>query len=229
MSDEERVSEEDQDADFGTSVLGTKEYWDKVYKRELKNFEEHGDVGEVWFGIDAVEKVVDWLVDEGIDRELSILDVGCGNGVMLHELSKSGFTSLYGIDYSELSIALSKAIAEQEGFEATFAVVDFLADVAALPDQPYDISVDKGTYDAISLSENAPEARSSYIENVVKVTKPGGLVIITSCNWTEDEVKRDFTASPHLKYKTRLKYPVFEFGGKKGQTICTVVFTRTTE
>jgi hypothetical protein len=25
--------------------------WDKVYEREVQNFEDHGDQGEVWYGL----------------------------------------------------------------------------------------------------------------------------------------------------------------------------------
>ncbi len=48
------------DMDFESSKLGTKTYWDDVYKRELDNFEQHGDTGEVWFGLRAAESIVEW-------------------------------------------------------------------------------------------------------------------------------------------------------------------------
>lgn len=30
------------------SELGTIEYWEKAYEREIKNYESHGDLGEIW-------------------------------------------------------------------------------------------------------------------------------------------------------------------------------------
>lgn len=58
-----------------------------------------------------------------------------------------------------------------------------------LAGRQYDISHDKGTYDTISLSpENAEAKRQQYIKEVYKLTKDQGLFIITSCNWTEEEL-----------------------------------------
>lgn len=34
--------------ELSPSELGTKDYWDKSYAREIKNFKSHGDVGEIW-------------------------------------------------------------------------------------------------------------------------------------------------------------------------------------
>ena len=83
---------------------------------ELKNFEEIGDDGEVWFGLDVQKKTIDYLTkkypeikdrDEGQPK---VLDVGTGNGAFLFKLAKRGFKKLKGIDYSEFSIRLAKKI-----------------------------------------------------------------------------------------------------------------------
>lgn len=42
-------------------------------------------------------------------KDLSILDLGCGTGGLLHYLRKKKFTNLQGIDYSDASIYFSKA------------------------------------------------------------------------------------------------------------------------
>ena len=42
-----------QDGAFVSSKLGTKDYWDGAYEKENDNFDDHGDVGEVWFGEEA--------------------------------------------------------------------------------------------------------------------------------------------------------------------------------
>ena len=30
------------------SELGTHQYWEAMYKKELHNLQQHGDVGEIW-------------------------------------------------------------------------------------------------------------------------------------------------------------------------------------
>ena len=65
----------------------------------------------------------------------------------------------------------------------------------------YDVILDKGTYDAISLNpENALEQRKQYITNVHAMLKDGGLLFITSCNWTEDQLKEQFKSVKVLSF-----------------------------
>ncbi|KJE96692.1 hypothetical protein CAOG_06971 [Capsaspora owczarzaki ATCC 30864] len=244
------------------SKLGTREYWDQVYEREVGNFDERGDVGEVWFGMDAVESVVDWIQDDArLPKHLSVVDIGCGNGVSLVELARVGFKSLLGIDYSEPAIELARKVAAADELDIDYQVFDFINDdVSALQNDknrfPFDLCIDKGTYDAISLAQNSASARAAYVRQVhalcsqaVKPRPPSddddenadeeeedddddrrrklsprttGLFIITSCNWTNDELKAAFAS--HFTTYAVIKYRVFEFGGKKGSSISTVIF-----
>ena len=58
--------------------------------------------------------------------------------------------------------------------------------------------VDKGTYDAVSLDPAGASAqRQKYIANVADMLADGGLLVITSCNWTENELKEHFESSKH--------------------------------
>ena len=58
--------------------------------------------------------------------------------------------------------------------------------------------------------------------------KEGGLFVVTSCNWTEDEVRLWFEGArgSKLKFVDKVKYPTFTFGGKSGSKVCTLCFKK---
>ena len=66
------------------SELGTKGYWENIYKLEVKNLKEMGDEGEVWFGEDAMYRMIKYLEKmierDLVEQECSIIDLGTGNG-----------------------------------------------------------------------------------------------------------------------------------------------------
>ena len=66
------------------SELGTKDYWENIYKLEVKNLKEMGDEGEVWFGEDAMYRMIKYLEKmverDLVEQECSIIDLGTGNG-----------------------------------------------------------------------------------------------------------------------------------------------------
>ncbi|THU99054.1 hypothetical protein K435DRAFT_659702 [Dendrothele bispora CBS 962.96] len=149
---------------FQPSRLGTKEHWNKVYEEELANFREIGDEGEIWFGEESVDKMVEWTEENTPPSdELSVLEIGSGNGTLLFALVEAGYSRkcLSGIDYSPDAVSLSRAIASsQEMQDIQFNVCDFLTEEPpVLPKMTGDTSnnldllLDKGTYDAIALGE----------------------------------------------------------------------------
>ncbi|GJE88611.1 S-adenosyl-L-methionine-dependent methyltransferase [Phanerochaete sordida] len=227
-------------SELNPSKLGTKQHWDNVYAAELTNFEDIGDEGEIWFGEDSIEKMLDWVQDYASnDPAPFILEVGAGNGTLLFALHEAGYDDnrILGVDYSEDAVKLARAIGERrgEGCEnITFETCDFLNDVPApLPDmdQPeWDIVLDKGTFDAIALAEKDSEGRSpadGYPLRIGQVVRPGGYFLITSCNFTEDELKAKFGApETGLKYHSRVPWPTFSFGGQSGNVYSTVAFQK---
>ena len=88
---------------------------------------------------------------------------------------------------------------------------------------PFDVCLDKGTYDAISLAADSKERKERYAAAVHRQLKEGGLFIITSCNWTKEELLLLF---PFLRLKSDILAPAFCFGGKSGQTVTTLVFVK---
>jgi hypothetical protein len=95
--------------------------------------------------------------------------------------------------------------------------------------QQYQVALDKGTFDAISLATAedvglSDVPRNLYVPMVKDLLMDGGLLIITSCNFTKDEVVKHFEG--HFTCIDSIKYPVFQFGGKVGSTVSTCILKK---
>ncbi|KZP25205.1 S-adenosyl-L-methionine-dependent methyltransferase [Athelia psychrophila] len=219
--------------------LGTKTHWDNVYDEELANFEELGDEGEIWFGEESVEKMVDWASEHvPASEKLSVLEIGSGNGTLLFALMEAGYppANLSGIDYSPGSVKLSQSIAATRGGEQIlFHICDFLKEEPPLlpsmtSANTWDLLLDKGTFDAIALmekGENGVAPVTRYPAKVAKLLKPGGHFLITSCNFTEEELQASFVNDQTgLAYHSRIQHPTFTYGGKSGSICSSVAFMK---
>lgn len=187
----------------------------------------------------------------------NVLDLGCGNGSSLFELKLEGGYEgkIVGVDYSQHSIDLarrlwSRHVEEQAGeaqestlraddiiFEKFDLLNDEPAQQAWWPTGGFDLVTDKGTFDAISLSPETIDQLGKdvrvcevYPGTVARMIKPGGYLLITSVNWTEEEIVRWFTEGENvqgiLEEYSRIKYHVYEFGGRKGQLVASICFRR---
>lgn len=105
----------------------------------------------------------------------------------------------------------------------------------------FDLVHDKGTFDAVSLSaetepvDGGDEGNAAtricvrYPIVAARLVRPGGFLLVSSCNWTEDELIRWFVppdGSTSLQVWGRIEYPRFRFGGSEGQGVCSVCFRR---
>lgn len=227
--------------------------WDDVYAREIANHQaDPSDEGTIWFDDSgAEEKVTEFLEslelgapDDGdaVDNPaLRIADIGTGNGHLLFALRDEGWKAqLVGLDYSPASVELCRRIAAErsagDAGEDTapvdFHVFDILQGVPGAWASPaFDAVLDKGTFDAISLSDAAVAADGRrgcevYAEKAAALLKPGsGYLVVTSCNWTADELTRWFDIPALTRFRT-IAFPSFQFGGVEGQTVSAVCFRR---
>ena len=199
------------------------------------------------------------ILGAGIGRHnCSFLDLGTGNGHFLFRLrggegddaceEEDGGESatwkgrMLGVDYSEKSVELARGIAQDKGFgpgsgtaEVEFRWWDLMVQdptgvaLEGLNDKGWDVVVDKGTFDAISLSEEKDQTGrrvcEGYKERVIPLIRVGGILLVTSCNWTEEELRAWFEGDG-LEYLDTIRYKSFSFGGKEGQTISSICFRR---
>ena len=209
--------------------------WDGIYQRDLENFRDHGDEGEIWFGTACERRVVGWLkkafpAPEGI----AVMDLGCGNGHFTAKLLEAGFNPLGALDYSQAAVTLAEQLISSHtdallGKDISIYPADIL-DPQSIPESDkYHVIVDKGTFDAISLSgkdtvtDLAPALKAT-LKRLSRPVSPGQkpLFIITSCNWTGPELKNIF--APELTPVGEIEHSSFTFGGKKGQDVSTIIF-----
>ncbi|XP_054585130.1 EEF1A lysine methyltransferase 2 isoform X3 [Eptesicus fuscus] len=192
---------------FAPSALGTREHWDAVYERELHTFQEYGDTGEIWFGEQSMNRLIKWMQKHKIPLDASVLDIGTGNGALLVELAKLGFSNITGIDYSPSAIQLSGSIIEKEGLSnITLKVEDFLNPRTEL--SGFHVCIDKGTFDAISLNpDHAAEKRKQYVSSLSRVLGVKGFFLITSCNWTTEELLNEFREEKTYIYSVSAVLP----------------------
>lgn len=216
------------------SELGTKEYWEHCYNEELTNFNDCGDEGEIWFGKSLTRKIINWI-ERNLNKEVPVLDLGCGNGFLLIELGKKSFCNLTGIDYVPKAIELSKSIDEKEntGSKIHFQVCDILSDCqvdcTCCLHSKFKVVIDKGTYDAICLQpveslEFLDQMKEKYLSKILKLSDAKSNFIIASCNWTQDELLNQFLSEPHIKFLEKIETPTFNFGGKIGNRVTCLIF-----
>ncbi|KAK5135453.1 hypothetical protein LTR08_005241 [Meristemomyces frigidus] len=227
--------------------------WDEAYSRELRNNEDDADdEGTIWFDENGAEEAIlrqlDALEqqrllrrrrDEGTGRAPSrFLDLGTGNGHLLFALREEDDEGqcwtgdLVGVDYSETSVQLAQRIAlQKQTGSVRFEEWDLLSDPpGSWLNGGFDVALDKGTFDAISLmpqSENLPHPCETYREKIIPLIIPEGFLVITSCNWTKDELM-DWLApqGSGMRYHSEAKYPTYTFGGQTGQSIVTLALRR---
>nr|XP_053632368.1 EEF1A lysine methyltransferase 2-like isoform X4 [Cherax quadricarinatus] len=152
--------------------------WDSAYELELANYKSDGNIGDIWFGEESIDRVIQWMMESDVvNQQTSVIDVGSGNGAFL--------------------LCLQVDLLSEDG--------------GGLRDSEYDVCHDKGTYDAISLCpEDSHGKRLSYIKAIHRIIKENGLLIITSCNWTNDELMDHF--EDYFSKEYIIPTPTFKFG-----------------
>lgn len=181
--------------------------------------------------------LLDRLEEESLlgRQSTRVLDLGAGNGHMLFTLRVEGWEGeLVGVDYSAASVELAKGIRTLKGEDGTGVVFeewDLLSQAPGLWfGEGFGLVLDKGTFDAISLmprAEGEELVSEVYRRRVEGLVTEGGLLVVTSCNWTKEELC-SWLASREggFEFLTEAKYPTFKFGGVTGQSVVTVAFRK---
>lgn len=187
-------------------------------------------------------------------RNIAIIDIGCGNSQLLitlmkriqaqHGASSADFT-LLGLDFSTSAVELSREILKAVSMEdkiiveqCDFLQLDQLESVTlagAANRKSFEFVLDKGTFDAICLlaeGQDSPDALTEairlYKQSLASLLQPDSVVVLASCNNTEEELieifqRRDET-SRFLRPIGRIETPTMSFGGRTGSQVACVMF-----
>ena len=131
--------------------------WADRYDRELL---------EDW-GYTSPQKAVQLLLDAMGSPELTVLDAGCGTGLVGVLLKEAGMSSLTGIDYSPGMLAE----AEKKGVYDALHTMDMNLPLT-LPSDSFDAVTCIGTFTSTHVK---PEA----VTELVRVTRSGGVLVFT--------------------------------------------------
>lgn len=196
--------------------------------------------------------MIQFLTDKINNQELpkdyetiSFIDLGTGNGHLLFEMSEEFDEEIEvetkfvykGIDYSPDSVEFASKINTKKYNSDLFSFeqVDLLAKNGEFIKQnagKFDILLDKGTLDAIALNQEPIDefdgkiGQDIYAPQVCQLMHSGSILLITSCNFTEQELIKIITNETDLTVWDKINYPSFEFGGVKGSTICSIAFIK---
>lgn len=152
---------------FGTSSPGTETPDDYACA-------QHANAERV-----ATDYILPFL--DGCER---VVDIGCGVGALVDALARHGFDA-YGVDVPALVPQWVKANKDKDRF--------FCGDAADLPftDDSFDAVTSLGVVEHIgtaighcTLRDDYEEHRRSYAREIMRVTRPGGKIILSCPNKT---------------------------------------------
>jgi SAM-dependent methyltransferase len=236
----ENKSDEEENLNF-ESNLGKKDYWDNAYDKEINIFNNNKEeIGYLFCGKQVQNKTIQYIKNNFKNKNINILDIGCGNGGLLFELVKLGYYKLKGMDYSEKSIELAYNIKKHklnsgdklcENIE--FYQEDINNPISEKEGFFYDIINDQGTFDAYMLNRN--NSYLNYANYLNLKMKDKSVLIISSVNHLKKELLEfflniDFNSNLNIGFRFELVEEIphksFNYGGNFGQTITTLVFKK---
>lgn len=105
---------------------------------------------------------------------LSLLDIGCGGGLVAEPLTRLGGT-VTGVDASENNIRVASLHAEKMGLSIAYKATS--AEALAEQDMRYDVVL------ALEIIEHVADV-ASFMQAVAKLIKPGGVLFVSTLNRT---------------------------------------------
>jgi len=138
------------------------DYWESVYVRQ--------DFSGVCLRR-RMAQALSWLDNLNLRKNSKILDVGCGAGLMVKEVTNRGY-EVWGMDYSFNMIKKAKAICNTKS-----AIKFYQGDIESLPfkSSVFDTVLCLGVISYLKSENKA-------LQEMSRVLKPGGILILSILN-----------------------------------------------
>jgi len=135
-----------------------------LYADWAVSYDQHLEQGLNYIAPACIAQI---LVNVLADRTASILDIGCGTGLVGAYLVGQGYSAIDGLDFSSemLSQARSKRIYQK-------LLSGDLNTVLDIPDQTYDAGISCGTF-------THGHVKADALDEIIRVLKPGACFVCT--------------------------------------------------
>mmetsp|Transcript_30983 Transcript_30983/g.68025 ORF Transcript_30983/g.68025 Transcript_30983/m.68025 type:complete len:469 (-) Transcript_30983:71-1477(-) len=170
----EVVGEASSTSDRPLHKYGEAQEWNSRYQTD------HGDTFFDWYaGFAELEHILRAHVQD-VGRspaDMEVLMVGCGNSKLSEELhDQGGYRRIVNVDISEICIDKMKRLYSETHPSLEWHAMD--ATKMTLGDKKFDLSIDKGTIDAVVCGEDGLVMVTDMIHEMGRTLKPGGLAMI---------------------------------------------------
>lgn len=167
-------------------AAGDPDYRPFFYARYVSAFKSRLPVAPNYQFSDSklIPLIKDWV--RPIDRALPCVDLGCGDGNMLHALRTLGFQNISGVDVSAEQVALAQKVC------ANVRCGDLMTELAAYPDNHFGVIT---VFDVIEHLRKAEILQ--LMERAISKLRPGGIIVFHCPNgdspWAQGVFASDFT------------------------------------
>lgn len=153
--------------------VNDKAIWNEIYEKE--NFNPG------WSSPGTDRNLLRIIKEElqGSEKEIKLLDIGCGNGRNSMITEEIGNIKYTGVDFADKALEYCRKTYSKD---KTFIHIDITKDNLPL-EKNYRIIIDCGCFHAIP-----PEKRSSYINNLKQHSDPNTLIIIGAW-WRKESIE----------------------------------------
>lgn len=177
-----------------------RQQFDSFIKNYRKNADGHlvlsGESSE-FFARYKVEKLLEWFPSL-LDQKLSVLDYGCGDGLMTHYFARlMPQAKIVGVDPSAKSIEAAGTLFK----DIKFDVLE--GEKLSYDDNSFDLISAAGVFHHIPFEEH-----EQWFKEVFRVLKPGGRFVLFELNPFNPLTQYVFRTSP-VDQDARMLYPSY--------------------